>query len=591
MTFEIGLLLLLIAAALICFSFDWLSSDVVALGLLLSLILTGLLSPVDAFAGFGSETVIMILGLLIMTTALIKTGVVTMAGRVILRGSGSGPNRLLAFMMLGCATLSAFISNTAAAAFFLPIVMRVAATANMSPSSFLMPVAFASILTSSVTLISTSTNLVISGLMTRAGLAPLGFFELTPVGLPIAAAGLAYMFFIGRRLIKKRAPPQGLLDQFGLRSYVTDVIVLPSSSWVGKTVDEVSFKGRLELTILRVVRDKTRYLLPQRKMALAAGDVLLVEGARTDVLKLKDTAGIELRANLELSDPDLSDENAALVEALVGPASRLVGRALREVRLRETYGVQVLGINRQGRNILEKISHVTLRVGDVLLLQGRTMGLAQIANEGLVSVLHAVEEEAGNRPKAWRAIAIFGAALALAAANILPLAVAVLLGAFAVFASRCITAVDAYRDVDWRVLILIASMLGVGQAMVQTGTAEYLADHVAAFATGLPPMWTLAGFFLLTVLLTQPMSNQAAAAIIVPIAIHTALRLDLNPRTFVIAIAVAASCSYLTPLEPACMMVYGPGRYRFFDFIRVGGPLVVVLFAIAMYLVPRIWPL
>ena len=591
MTFEIGLLLFLIVAALVCFSFDWLSSDVVALGLLLALILSGLLSPADAFAGFGSETVIMILGLLIMTSALIKTGVVALAGQAVLRAAGSSPDRVLAFMMVGCAALSAFISNTAAAAFFLPIVIAVAAKSKTSPSRFLMPVAFASILTSSVTLISTSTNLVISGLMTRAGLSPIGFFELTPVGLPIAAVGLAYTFFIGRHLVRSRAPSQGLLDQFGLRSYVTDVVVLPSSPWAGKTVGEFSFKGGLELTLLRIIRDKTRYLLPQRKMTLAAGDVLLVEGARTDVLKIKDTAGLELRAELELSDPDLSDEDASLVEALVVPGSRLVERTLREIRLRETYGVQVLGINRHGKNIVEKISHVPLRVGDVLLLQGRATGFAHIEREGLVSVLHAVEGEAGNRPKAWRAITIFGAALVLAGTNTLPLAVAVLLGAFAVFATRCITAADAYRDVDWRVLILIASMLGLGQAMVQTGTAEYLAEHVAHFASGLAPMWVLAGFFLLTVLLTQPMSNQAAAAVIVPIAIHTALRLGLNPRAFVMAIAVAASCSYLTPLEPACLMVYGPGRYRFWDFVRVGGPLVFVLFAMAMYLVPRLWPL
>ena len=219
----------LIVAALVCFSFDWLSSDVVALGLLLALILSGLLSPADAFAGFGSETVIMILGLLIMTSALIKTGVVALAGQAVLRAAGSSPDRVLAFMMVGCAALSAFISNTAAAAFFLPIVIAVAAKSKTSPSRFLMPVAFASILTSSVTLISTSTNLVISGLMTRAGLSPIGFFELTPVGLPIAAVGLAYTFFIGRHLVRSRAPSQGLLDQFGLRSYVTDVVVLPSS--------------------------------------------------------------------------------------------------------------------------------------------------------------------------------------------------------------------------------------------------------------------------------------------------------------------------------------------------------------------------
>lgn len=590
MTPEIALLLGLTLVALLFFSFEWVPSDVVALGLLLALILTGLLKPAQAFAGFGSDTVIMILGLLIMTTALIKTGVVDLVGRAILRHAGNNPTVLLAVIMVSCATLSAFISNTAAAAFFLPVVLGVASKAKMSPSCLLMPVAFASILTSSVTLISTSTNLVVSGLMTNAGLEPMGIFEMSPVGVPVAVAGLLYMFFIGRRMVSSRAPVPGLVEQFGLRSYITEAVVLPTSPLVGKTLEGSGFGRDMDLSVIRVVRERNRYLLPRAHMKIEPGDMLLVEGARSDVLQIKDTAGLEIRADLELSDPDLKTEDAALVEALVVPGSRLAGRTLRDVAVREHYGAQVLGLNRHGRNILAKLAHVSLRVGDVLLIQGRMAGIARMASDGLVSVLHAVNEVTGKRPKAWRAMAIFVLALALAATNVFPLAVAVMLGAFAILATRCIAPGDAYRDVDWRVIILIACMLALGQAMSQTGTAKYLAEQITSLTTDLSPRWILAGFFILTVLLTQPMSNQAAAAVIVPIAIHTALTLGVNPRTFVMGIAVAASCSYLTPLEPACLMVYGPGRYRFFDFVKVGAPLVIVIFAIAVYLVPRVWP-
>ncbi len=591
MTFEIAVLLGLIVVALVFFSFEWLSSDVVALGLVLALILTGLLPASAAFAGFGSDTVVMILGLLIMTAALIKTGVVELAGRAILRHAGQRPLSLLALVMVGCASLSAFISNTAAAAFFLPVVLGIAAKAKISPSTLLMPVAFASILTSSVTLISTSTNLVINGLATDFGLEPLGMFELSPVGIPIAVAGLLYMFFIGRLLVPNRAPAEGLLEQFGVRSYITEVIVLPGSPLVGRTISEANFGRDLDLAILRVLREPNQLLWPRRGLIVAAGDVLLVEGARADVLKVKDTAGLEIRPDIELSDPDLRVEDASLVEALVVPGSPLVGRTLRSAQLREQHGLQVLGLNRHGRNILAKLSHVSLRIGDVLLIQGRKTGLARITEEGLVSVLQAVPETTGKRPKAALAIAIFVGSLLLAALNILPLAVAVLIGAFMVFVTRCITPVDAYRELDWRVVILIACMLALGQAMGQTGAAQFLAEHVAKFTAGYPPTWLLAGFFLLTVALTQPMSNQAAAAVIVPIAIQTAVHLQLNPRPFVIAIAVAASCSYLTPLEPACLMVYGPGRYKFMDFVRVGAPLVAILFVIAMTLIPKLWPL
>lgn len=591
MTPAIALLLGLTITALVFFSFEWVPSDVVALGLVLALILSGLLQPSVAFAGFGSDTVMMILGLLIMTAALIRTGVVDLVGHAILRRAGTRPTLLLAIIMLAAAGLSAFVSNTAAMALFLPVILGVAAKAKMSPSCLLMPVAFATILSSSVTLISTSTNLVVSGLMSRAGLRPMGIFELSPVGIPIAVVGLGYMFFIGRHVVRDRAPVPGLLEQFGLRSYITEVVVLPESPLVGKTLASTALGEDLELSILRVVRTRDRYLLPRAETIIQAGDLLLVEGARSDVLKVKDTAGLEIRADLELSDPDLRSEDAALVEALVVPRSRLAGRTLRDLAVRENFGVQVLGLYRHGRNILTKLSHVSLRVGDVLLIQGRMTGLTRMAEEGLVSILHSVEETTGRRPKAWRALAIFTGTLILAATGALPLAVTVLLGAFATLATRCITPGDAYRDVDWRVVILIACMLALGQAMITTGAAHYLAQQVAGLTAGLSPRWLLGGFFVLTVLLSQPMSNQAAAAVVVPIAIQTAMHLHLNPRAFAIAVAVAASCSYITPLEPACLMVYGPGRYRFWDFARAGGPLVLVLFVIAMYLVPHYWPL
>jgi di/tricarboxylate transporter len=309
------------------------------------------------------------------------------------------------------------------------------------------------------------------------------------------------------------------------------------------------------------------------------------------VLQVKDTAGIEIRPEVTLSDPDLRTEEVSLVEALVVPGSPLVGRTLRAVGFRERYGLQVLGLNRHGRNMLEKLSRTILRVGDVLLVQGRARSISRVADENLVSVLNAVSEKRIHRPRAFRAMAIFTGSLTLAASGIVPLPIAVLLGAFAVFVTRCVNPSEAYREIEWRVVILIACMLALGQAMSQTGTAQFLAGHVADATGGLSPMWLLGGFFILTVLLTQPMSNQAAAAVILPIAIQTATHVGVNPRTFVMAIAVAASCSYLTPLEPACLMVYGPGRYRFGDFVRVGGLLTLVIFVIAMMLVPKYWPL
>jgi di/tricarboxylate transporter len=498
-------------------------------------------------------------------------------------------NLLLLAIMLSVATLSAFISNTAAAAFFVPVAIGIATRAGGSTSQLLMPVAFAAILTSSVSLISTSTNMVVSGLMTNAGLEPMGVFELAPVGIPIALVGLAYVF-IGRHWIPDRSAPGGLIEGFGIRSYLTEVLILPSSPLVGKALAETGLGADLDLNVLRIVRNRDEHLWPRANMTLLAGDVLLVEGPREEILKVKDTAGIEIKPDIKLSDPNLRSEDTALVEALVVPASPLIGRTLRDCAS-GTLRIAGARIESSRQNVLTKLSRISLRVGDVLLIQGRKSNIPALKDDGMFSILGEIEEKRPERMRAVRTSIIFCGALLLATFNVVSLPVAMLLGAFCTFATRCVTPTDAYREVEWRAVILIASMLALGEAMTATGTAQYLAELVANGTAGLHPIWLLAGVFLLTVLLTQPMSNQAAAAVILPIAVQTAQHLNLNPRTFAMMIAVAASCSYLTPLEPACLMVYGPGRYRFSDFLRVGTPLVILLFALALWLVPRYWPL
>lgn len=590
MTWEIALLLGLIVAATILFSFDWISPDVVALSLLLILAMTGLIPKDRAFDGFGSDTVITTLGLLILTGALLRTGVVDLAGRAILRHTGENPNHLLLVIMITSAGLGSFMSNTASTAFFVPIVIGIASRAKISPSQFLMPLAFSSILTSSVTLISTSTNLVVSGLMKQYKLAPMGMFELAPVGIPIAIAGIAYMYLI-RRWIPDRSAPGELIDEFGMRPYLTEVMVLPSSNIVGKTLEDAAFGRDMDLNVIQIVRDKKQVLLPRRDLVLQAEDVLLVEGRTDDLLKIKDTAGIDIKADVKLSDPSLQSEDVRLVEAILLPKSPLIGRTLKGYRFRERYGLQVLGLNRHGENIQRKLSQAPLRMGDMLLLQGRQENITALQDQNVVKVLNAVREERPNRKHARRATLIFVGALALGSLKLLSFPIAMMLGAVLVFLTRCITPDEAYREVEWKALILMASMLTLGVAMEHTGTADYLAKLITTWAGHAGPVWLLAGFFILTVVLTQPMSNQAAAAVILPVAIQTARQLNLNPRTFVMMIAVAASCSYLTPLEPSCLMVYGPGRYKFFDFVKIGSALTALIFAIALVLVPIVWPL
>ncbi len=590
MTVQIAILLAIFGIALVLFSLERIPADVIALGVLLSLILIGLLPVDQAFAGFGSSTVMMILGLLILTAALTRTGVVEMVGQVIFRQTGNDPNRMLTVIMVTSATLGAFMSNTASTAFFVPLVFGLAQRARVSASKLLMPLAFSSILTSSVTLISTSTNIVISGLMTQYDLPPMGMFELAPVGIPVAVVGLLYMFLIGRHLIPDRHPPNEANFGLGASPYLSEVLILSDSPLVGKTLAESGLGRDLDLVALRVVRGKDRYLAPRANTKLQEGDVVLVEGQRDNILKIKDKSGIDIKADVKLSDPELQTEDIRLVEVILLPRSPLIGRTLKSFRFRERYGLQVLAINRHGETIGRKISQVVLRMGDVLLVQGHQANIAALEAGNTFRILALVMDKRPNLQRAPLAIIIFVGALTLATFNVLPLPVAVLLGMLAAFLTRCITPEEAYREVEWKALILIGSLLAFGSAMEETGTAEFLAAQIVALTGQSSPGWLLTGFFVLTVLLTQPMSNQAAAVVVVPVAIQTALQLDLNPRTFAMMIAIAASCSYLTPLEPSCLMVYGPGRYRFIDFLKVGSLLTVLIYIVAIILVPLVWP-
>jgi di/tricarboxylate transporter len=586
---QIALLLATVVATMVLFAWERIPASVTGLGLLLFLIIAGLLPVEEAFAGFGSDVFLMILGILIMTEALGRTGVTDAIGRWILRRTQTSERMFLVVVMVAAVVVGAFMSNTAATAFFLPIVIGLARRAKLSPARFLMPLAFASILASSVTLIGTSTNIVVSGMMSDYDMPAIGMFELSPVGLPVALVGLAYMLLLGRHLVPDRIPAEEL-EEFSARIYLSELLIEPDSSLAGQTLHEAGLGEKLDLKVLRVVRDGSRYILPRSSTKLEEGDVLLVEGEQEDILRAKDMDAVAIKAEAELPDYDLDPEEIGLSEVILLPGSPLAGRTLKGLDFRTQYGLQVLAINRHGETLKRKLSHVRLRTGDVLVVQGDRAHIQSLERQNLFRILGSGDDRRPNRARAPVAIAIFVGTIAIATLNLLALPVAMLLGALLVFVTRCITPEEAYSRVNWKPLILIACMLGLGRAMELTGTASFLADQVVALMGASRPIWLLSGFFALTVLLTQPMSNQAAAVVILPVAVRTAGQLNLDARTFAITIALAASCSFLTPLEPACLLVYGPGRYRFADFPKVGAVLTVLIYGIVIALVPLLWP-
>jgi di/tricarboxylate transporter len=589
MNFEIALVLGLLVVAVLCFSFEWMAAEVVALGLMLSFIVGGVLPPQRAFAGFASDTVMMVLGLLLMTVMLSRTGLMDVVSRLLLRATAQSERRFLWLMMATVGALSVFVSNTATTAFFIPIVLAVGRRMKTPRALLLLPLAFTSILASSVSLIATSTNLVVSGLMTNLGLPPMGMFELAPVGLPILIAGIIYLGFVGQKMIPKRAFAT-IEDQLKAGVYLGEVLLTPGSAFAGKTLVESRLGEDYDLNVVRIVRDKDQSVRARGDAVLREGDVLLVEGPNEALLRIKNLPGIELKAEAKLATFSETTPDVRVVEALLLPGSTLVGRSLKEARFRDRFGVIALGLQHRGQ-ATRKMSEVKLAVGDVLLLQGPAGELAALQEMHAFRLVSEPDAKSMPPARAWLMAGCFVIALLVGILNLVPLPVAVMGGAFAMLASGLVSPETIYREVEWKAVILIACMLSVGAAMQASGADRLIGEWIGGMAGGLSPRWLMAGIFILTVALSQPMSNQAAAALVLPIAVATATQMDLNPRALAMTVAVAASCSFLTPLEPSCLMVYGPGGYRFRDFFIVGLPLTIGILALALLLIPICWPL
>jgi di/tricarboxylate transporter len=588
MSLNIILLIIIIVLALILFSIETLPAEVIALGVMMALLLTGIIPANIAFEGFGSDTSIMILGLLILTASLVRTGVIQKISRRILRSVGDSHAKLYWVIMVSAGILSGFMSNTATSAFFTPMTIGLSRKFKINPSKLLMSLAFTTILASSLTLVGTSTNIVVSGLMQQNGMTPLGMFELTPVGIPILIVGLLYMYFIGRHLVPVRDQPESEMSE-DILSYASEFEVTYNSPWAGKSLSEIGLGKEYDLTVLRILKESGYHVEPRANTLLQPGDKVLVEGNRNDLVALEDEGPVEFTG--EFNEKSEIPKEFSMAEVFLLPGSPLVGRTLAGLNFRKRYDLQVLGINRKGETIRHRISRTRLKVGDQLLLQGDQDAIDGLDSNQSFRVVSSKLDIMPETEKAPISLALFFGVLVLVSFKILSLPVAVMLGALLAFVTRCITPSEAYRRVNWNLWLLISCMLALGQAMEFSGLADMIADLIVNMIGGSNPIFLLSAFFFLSLLLTQPMSNQAAAVVVIPVAIQTATQLGLNPRTFAVMIAVGASCSFITPLEPAALIVYSAGNYRFFDFIKVGSILTVLIFVIAILMVPWLWPL
>jgi di/tricarboxylate transporter len=590
----IAITLILLLVAVVLFATEKIPVDIVGILLVIGLVLTGILNVQEGLSGFGDNIIITIAGLFILTGGLVKTGIVDLIGRRLYRIAGKNEFLLTALIMSVAAISASVLKNTTTTAMFVPVVLGLASRAKIAPSKLLMPLAFGAILGGSCTLIGTSTNLAVSSAMQRYGMEPYSMFELTPVGVITVAVGLIYMLFIGIKLLPNRGGEESFTEQYHIREYISELLVLPDSHLIGRTLGEANINLELDLNVLGIIRGNEQRISPQPNERIEAGDLLIVEGRLANILNVKSEAGLEIKADFELNDRMLESGEIELFEVMVMRDSRLGGQTLKTLNFRRLYNLTVLAINRHGETFLDKLSDVRLKFGDVLLVQGNRKIIEPFVVEGEMLLLEDVSAGSMRTEKRRWAIAAFGLFLALSLSKLvtgfeIPLAIAVLLGVLLLLATKTVRYSELYSLIDFRILVLIACMMSFGVAMEKTGTDIYLASLIQDYFGQYGGTAVLAGFFILTVALTQPMSNQAAALVILPVAVKTAVALGLNPRTFAVAVTYAASFSFITPLEPACVLVYTPGRYRFMDFVKVGTILTIVVFVVAMVLVPVFW--
>ena len=492
----LGLLVLAIAL----FASELLPVDIVTLLLLLVLIGTGILSSKEAFAGLSGEIIIILASIFVLCGALQETGVVDAAGAQLVKIAGQSETRLLIVLMIVAAAMSAFINNTTVVAMLVGPVVGLARRAKISPSRILLPLAYASILGGTCTLIGTSTNVAVSGYVERVNLQPIGLFEITPIGLILVAVGIAYVLLVGRFFLPKTVEPS-LVEGDAVRSYLSEIIVMPSSPMIGQTVFRSDF-SRMGFRILKVRRAK-QVFVPDRQTAFMEGDILLVVASLESLMKVKTEEGIEIKADWKMGDLKLPDEETNIAEAVVTPQSLLVGRTLKESNYHQQSGLTVLGIYRRGRSLNDKIGSIRLEVGDLLLVQGEKEKLAALQRQRQLAVLSELPIAAPRRNRGTYAVVLFGTALLLNLLGIVPLVISLLAAAVLCVILRCISVDRAYSMIDWRLLILIGGMTAFGTAMDKTGADELLARWIVSGLEPFGVMAVLAGFFVVTILLTQ----------------------------------------------------------------------------------------
>jgi di/tricarboxylate transporter len=592
MTPEIAAVFAITIVTFALFISEKLRPDVLAMSVLCLLAVIGLLKPAEILSCFSNPAPITVAAMFILGAGLTRTGALEGVANRLLVWAEKGEAHLVAATMLIAIFISAFINNTAVVVFFLPVVLQVCAQKQIAPSRLLIPLSYAAMFGGCCTLIGTSTNIVVSNVALRSHGISIGLFEPTRLGILFAVAGLAYVVLLGRRFLPERETLTTLLGASRGKEFRTEVVVLRNSPLIGQRLGDVRARNLRAGTIVGVTRNGEPVEPPFDQIMLQEGDHIIMNLAISGVRDVQATRGLALLPEAELGVEQLGAEATALVEALVPNNTPLLGKSLRQLDFAHRHGVRILALHRQGMNVRDRFEEVPLHFGDTLLLQGTEEAIEKLREDRSILLLAPTKIAAPRRHKGWIAIGIVAGVMLAITLGRFPVEIVAVVGALMLVLTRCLDMNEAYDAVNWNIIFLIIGMLGLGLATETTGAARFLAEKLNEWFGVFGPRVALAGIYLIAMLLTEMISNNAVAALVTPIAISSALALGCDPRPFVFAVMFAASASFATPVGyQTNTMIYGAGGYKFADFFKVGAPLNLFFWVLATILIPIFWPL
>ncbi|MFH7325687.1 SLC13 family permease [Desulfurivibrio sp. C05AmB] len=571
--------------------------DIVALIALLAMVISGLVPSERAFAGFGHPAVVTVAAVLVLSRGLLNAGVVDSIARYMGR-VGVNPTMQVAALTGLVALCSAFMNNVGALALLMPVAIWMSRQAGRSPSLLLMPLAFGSLLGGTVTLIGTPPNIIIAAYRAETGVQPFGMFDFLPVGAGITIAGLIFITLVGWRLTPRRQENSVSKDElFKISDYIIEVRVPAESKFAGGTLHDLQVAAAaddVEMIVIGLVRGKKRQQIPSSYEVLRQDDILLIKADTESLERIIDLAGLELasKVNEDEHREKVAEGEINIIEAVVAPESLLIGKTAIGLSLRDRYGINVLAVARQGQRLRERLGRIPFVVGDILLIQGQEETLAGALAELGCLPLAEREMRVGKPRRILLATGIFGAAIAAAALNLLPAATALVCGAIVMVMAGLLSSTEAYKNIEWSIIVLLAAMIPIGQALETSGGAQLIADGLLGAAGSVSPALTIAILTTATMLLSNVINNAAAAILVAPIALSLARGMEASADPFLMAVAIGASCAFLTPIgHQSNTLVMAPGGYRFSDYWKMGLPLSLMVVATAVPLIMWFWPL